>query len=556
MKEEIAKIVEQTILDLSEFNISNIENIKFDVQVPKKKEFGDFSTNAALIISNKLDLNSREVAKKIVEQINKHEYPIIDKLDIAGPGFINFYIKETSIVTKLIDIFTKNEKYGSSNIGQSQKVIVEFVSANPTGLLHFGHARNAVVGDSICRILNFSGYKVTREFYINDAGRQMEMLAESVYARYMQIWGFEYEIPEDGYHGDYIVDIANEIKKQSGDKLTKEDKNKALEISKEIAYKILLGEIKKDLKELRVEFDNWYSERSELHDGIENRKLNTIKEKLGKANALEIKDGALWFKATEFGDSQDWVLIKSDDAPTYFIADIAYHDDKYERGYTKLINVWGADHHSHFTRLKAAMKALGHNEELLDVLLIQFVRLIKEGKEVSMSKRAGTFITLRDVLKEVGCDVTRFFLLMRSSDSHLDFDLDLAAKQSNDNPVYYVQYAHARISSILRNANDYSLLSSQEYLNELKNEDEKNIVKKLLQFPEVIETSSNSLSPHKIVYYLQELASEFHMYYNKSKIINLDDKNLSSARIYLISCIQIVIRNGLNLLGVNAPDRM
>ena len=555
MKEEIHSIVNKALSSLSDFHCVEIGD--FDIQVPKKKEFGDFSTNVALILASKLNLKPREVAEKLLLEIKSFNYEIIDKLEIAGPGFINFFVKESSIVTKLPEIYKKNSEYGSSNLGKDQKVIIEFVSANPTGYLHFGHARNAVVGDSIARILSFSGYRVEKEFYINDAGRQMEMLGESVYLRYLETLGQTIQLPEDGYQGEYIIEIAKKIHKFKGESLTEKNETEALEFCTDFAYKFLLDEIKADLENLRVKFDNWYSEKLYIHTNSTGQsKIDKIRKKLQDSEALEDKEGALWFKATDYGDNQDWVLIKGDGSPTYLIADIAYHDDKYQRGFTKLINIWGADHHSHFSRLKASMKAIGNNDSILNVLLIQFVRLIKDGKEVSMSKRSGTFVTLRDVLNEVGCDVTRFFLLMRSSDSHLDFDLSLAYEQSSDNPVYYIQYAYARISSILRNAKDASLDLSDKYLDELNNEAEQNIIKKLIEFPEVVESSSNLLAPHKIVYYLQELASQFHVYYNKNKIINLEDRNLSSARIYFICCIQVVIRNGLTLLGVNSPERM
>lgn len=553
MKQEIYNIVKQSLGSISEPISSEINELEFEIETPRRKGFGDFSTNVALIAASKTGHKPRDIAEKIVSQINNMGSEIIEKIEIAGPGFINFFLKDKSFVGQLKKIYDSPDTYGKSDFGVGKKVIVEFVSANPTGYLHFGHARNAAVGDSISRLLSFSGFHVEKEFYINDAGMQMQMLGKSVFARLQELRGIESTLPEDGYKGEYIIEIAKEILHKNKDKLIKFTDTDAEEFCKNYAYKYLLAEIKKDLSDLRVEFDNWYSEKERIHN---KNKLNIVKEKLQSATALEEKEGALWFKATDFGDSQDWVLIKSDGSPTYFIADIAYHDDKFQRGFKRLINIWGADHHSHFARLKSSMKAIGYNESSVEVVLIQFVRLVENGKEVSMSKRSGSYITLREVLEEVGPDVTRFFLLMRSSDSHLDFDLNLAKQQSSENPVYYIQYVYARISSILRNAGENELEPSDRYVDNLSDELELGIIKRLLSFPEVVRSATETLSPHKVVYYLQQLASDFHLYYNKIKIINSDNKDLTSARIYLIICIGIVIKNGLTLLGVNSPKRM
>lgn len=553
MKQEIYNIVKQSLGSISEPISSEINELEFEIETPRRKGFGDFSTNVALIAASKTGHKPRDIAEKIVSQINNMGSEIIEKIEIAGPGFINFFLKDKSFVGQLKKIYDSPDTYGKSDFGVGKKVIVEFVSANPTGYLHFGHARNAAVGDSISRLLSFSGFHVEKEFYINDAGMQMQMLGKSVFARLQELRGIESTLPEDGYKGEYIIEIAKEILHKNKDELIKFTDTDAEEFCKNYAYKYLLAEIKKDLSDLRVEFDNWYSEKERIHN---KNKLNIVKEKLQSATALEEKEGALWFKATDFGDSQDWVLIKSDGSPTYFIADIAYHDDKFQRGFKRLINIWGADHHSHFARLKSSMKAIGYNESSVEVVLIQFVRLVENGKEVSMSKRSGSYITLREVLEEVGPDVTRFFLLMRSSDSHLDFDLNLAKQQSSENPVYYIQYVYARISSILRNAGENELEPSDRYVDNLSDELELGIIKRLLSFPEVVRSATETLSPHKVVYYLQQLASDFHLYYNKIKIINSDNKDLTSARIYLIICIGIVIKNGLTLLGVNSPKRM
>jgi len=552
MREEIRKAVNESKEKLKDkYNLPDLD-ADFEIEIPKNDKFGDFSTNIALILSGKVGKNPREIASDLVDLLKDSGNPIFGNIDVAGPGFINFYVKNQAVTSRLKDILVDPEAWGSSDVGKGHKVLVEFVSANPTGFLHFGHARNAVVGDTICRILEYSGYDVTREFYVNDAGRQMQLLGESVYTRYSNIFGKGVIFPEDGYKGEYVFDLAEELKTEYGDSLIHKEYSESTEFCREYAYRKLLEQFKTDLGDIGIKFDNWYSEREQIHHKNE---LDNIIELLGEKNALVSKDGAIWFAATDFGDNQDWVLIKQDGTPTYFLADIAYHYDKFKRNYDKIINIWGADHHSHFNRLRSSVKALGYDESLLEVVLIQFVRLVKEGVEVSMSKREGSFITLREVMEEVGKDVTRFFLLMRSSDSHMDFDLDLAKSQSSENPVFYIQYAHARIMSVFRKAGAEDITLSEKHLHMLDLKEEIEISKKLLQFTEVVQSSAHTLSPHKITYYLQDLASGFHIYYNKNKIVG-DDRELSSARLYLAECIRHVLRNGLNLLGVNAPSRM
>ena len=558
MKEDIINVVSQSVekigknLDLTDLSV------EIEVGMPKRKEFGDFSVNTAMLIANKIGKNPREVAELIIENLPQEKDELFNKVEIAGPGFINFYVKEEAIVNKLLQIENAGEKFGTSNLGNGEKVLVEFVSANPTGFLHMGHSRNAVVGDTVARMLSASGYDVTKEFYINDAGRQMNLLGESVLIRYKELFGHSEELPEDGYKGEYVKDIASQIKAEKGDSLLQDSAEQASTYCRELAKGILLEEIKKDLADINVLFDGWYSEGENIHTVLaesEDTKLNQIKALLNSKGVLEEREGALWFKATEFGDTQDWVLIKSDGSPTYFLADIAYHLDKYERGFDRIINVWGADHHGHVSRLKAALRSIGLDDSRFNVLLIQFVRLMREGKEVAMSKRAGSYVTLKEVAQEVGADVMRFFLLMRSSESHLDFDLDLAKKESSENPVYYIQYAYARIGSIFRKAQEEGITQSSNNLALLKAPEEIDLVKKLLLFPEVLEDSAKSLAPHKVAYYLQELAAQFHVYYNKCRVVD-ENKDISSARLYLITCAQTVLGNGLKLLGVSAPERM
>ena len=558
MKDRIARVVAESAVSLFGSEIPSVGDMEFEVGAPKRKEFGDFSTNAALVIGNASGKNPREVAGLMVGEIGARGSDFIEKLDVAGPGFINFFVSETVFESGLREIVRLDGRYGSRGRGEGEKVVVEFVSANPTGYLHFGHARNAVVGDSVCRILSFAGHDVSREFYINDAGRQMDMLGESVYSRLAQMRGVERELPEDGYQGEYVVEIAGEINASDECPGIPGDESRAVDFCRDFAYRRLLGEIKTDLRDLRVDFDVWYSEKAEIHSGGasgESRIPATL-AMLESVGALKEEDGALWFRASEHGDSKDWVLMKKDGSPTYFVSDIAYHLDKYSRGFSRLVNVWGADHHSHVSRLKASMRALGRDESALRVLLIQFVRLVRDGEEVSMSKRSGDFVTLRDVLREVGCDATRFFLLMRSSDSHLDFDLSLAKRQSSENPVYYVQYACARISSLMRNAEKRGIESSDARLDLLSDDTERDIAKRLLRFPETVSSAAETLSPHKVVYYLQELASEFHFYYNKTKILDSENADEASARLYLARCVRTVVRNGLGLLGIEAPERM
>ena len=559
MKEEIREAVHKSLNNL-DLDIEDM-GCTVEIEIPKKREFGDFSTNIALILARNVGKDPRELAELIIQNLPEDGKSLFKRVEIAGAGFINFFIKELAIISKLSEIERLGAGYGLSTLGNGERVLVEFVSANPTGYLHMGHARNACVGDAISNLLDAVGYKVTREFFINDAGRQIELLGDSVYRSYEELFGIENESLEDGYQGDYIKEIALKIRNEKGDALlaNKSDKRDSVEFCKTYAKNVLLEEIRGDLEVIGVSFDTWYSEREELYSRIRHKDnenlIAIILNKLDRRGVISHKDGAIWFEASKFGDSQDWVLVKKDGSYTYFLSDIAYHYDKLKRGFGSLINVWGADHHGHVNRIKAAMRALGFDDSYLRVVLIQFVRLLTEGKEASMSKRSGSYVTMRDVVKEVGSDVTRFFLLMRSSDSHLDFDLDLAKKQSSENPVYYIQYAHARIGSVFENALARRVHPSNDFLKLLDQPDEINITSKLLQFPEVIADSASSLSPHKIAFYLQEVASDFHVYYNKCRIIG-ESPELSSARLFFVDCIKTVLSNGLRLLGVSAPERM
>ena len=523
MKEDIQRVVAKSVKNMAKTFRLTDTNFEVEVGTPKKKEFGDFSINTAMILANRMGKKPREVAELIIQNLPEEKEDLFKKIEIAGAGFINFFVKEEALVNKLNEIGKLGTEYGKGNSGNGEKVLLEFVSANPTGYLHVGHSRNAVVGDAIGNVLIASGYDVTKEFYINDAGRQMNLLGESLYARYMELFGRDAQIPEDGYKGDYIKELALDIKADKGDSLLSKPSDEVLDYCREYGRKRLLNEIKNDLESTGIIFDEWYSEQANIHSVApgngSSSKLDDVKDLLSKNNALEKKEGALWFKATEFGDSQDWVLVKSDGSPTYFFADIAYHLDKYERGFQNVINIWGADHHSHVSRLSAALRACGVDESRFNVVLIQFVRLMRDGQEVAMSKRSGNYVTMREVIDEVGSDVMRFFLLMRSSESHLDFDLDLAKKESSENPVYYIQYAHARINSLFNKAKENDLAASNKDLKLLTTSEEIDLVKHLLCFPEVIEDSAKSFSPHKLAYYLQDLASLFHVFYNKCRFV-------------------------------------
>jgi arginyl-tRNA synthetase len=560
MKEDIQKVVLKSVESIANsISVSDFP-IEVEVGIPKRKEFGDFSINTAMVLAKKTGQNPRKLAELIIENLPQEQEALFKKVEIAGAGFINFFVREEAIVNKLREIEQAGQVYGNASAKRGESILVEFVSANPTGYLHIGHARNAVVGDALSNILQASGFDVTREFYINDRGHQMEMLGESVYARYLEFLGMDREIPEDGYKGEYIGEIAALIHSDKGDSLLGEDKEaEAVLYCRQFAKKWLLNHLEGDLESVGIKFDEWYSESENIHSSQESvqgrSRLEAARDLLQEKGALKEEDGALWFKATEFGDNQDWVLVKSDGSPTYFLADIAYHYHKLERGFDSLINVWGADHHGHIARLKAALRALGLDESRLNVVLIQFVRLMRDGKEVAMSKRSGSYVTMREVVRDVGPDVMRFFLLMRSSESHLDFDLDLAKKESSENPVYYIQYAYARINSLFRKAAESDMSASAETLGELKEQVEIDLIKKLLLFPEAVEEAAGSLAPHKMAYFLQELASDFHVYYNKCRIVD-ENADISQARLYLVSCVRIVLSNGLRLLGISTPERM
>jgi arginyl-tRNA synthetase len=523
------------------------------VEATANPEHGDYAANAAMILASQIKQNPRKIAQTIQENISDPEN-IIKKTQIAGPGFINFFINDGVWHNALKNVDEQNEKYGCINSGEGKKVQVEFVSANPTGPLHIGHARGAVVGDVLANLLTTAGYRISREYYINDAGNQMNNLGKSVLLRYRELTGEKIEFPETCYRGDYIKDIAREILDREGDKYLKSAEEETISYFTGLAGRAILEEIKVDLKDFGVSFDEYFSEKELYKDNG----VNTLLEKLRNQGFIYSDGETLWFKTTSFGDEKDRVVVRKNGEPTYFAADIAYHQNKFSRGFDMIIDIWGADHHGYMPRLWAGIQALGYDKDNLKIILVQLVNLLRGGVPVAMSTRSGEFVTLREVLDEVGKDAARYNFLMRRSDSHLDFDLELAKKQSNENPVFYVQYAYARICSIIRMAQergialpDYAKIDPSF----LKEPEEKTLIKMLVRYPETIYGAARSLEPHRLTFYLNELAGVFHSYYNKNKVIS-DNESLTNARLFLAKVIRIILRNALKILGVNAPEKM
>ncbi|TDL32988.1 arginine--tRNA ligase [Jeotgalibacillus sp. S-D1] len=522
------------------------------LETPKDKVNGDFSTNMAMQLARIAKKAPRAIAEGIVENFDSSKASI-EKIDIAGPGFINFYMDNTYLNNLIPAILQAGETYGESLVGAGQKVQVEFVSANPTGDLHLGHARGAAVGDSLCNVLDKAGYEVSREYYINDAGNQIHNLALSVEARYFQALGKEKEMPEDGYQGADIIGIANTLAEEFGDRYLNASEEERYEFFRSYGLKYELKKLQDDLEAFRVPFDVWFSETSLYKSGKIEDALNVLKE---RGHVYE-EDGATWFRSTELGDDKDRVLIKNDGSYTYLTPDLAYHRDKFERGYNKVINIWGADHHGYIPRMKAAVEALGYNRDDLEVAVIQMVQLYKDGEKMKMSKRTGKAVTMRELVDEVGLDAVRYFFAMRSGDSHMDFDLDLAVSQSNENPVYYAQYAHARICSILRQAEEQGInLAVDADLSLIGTEKEVDLLKKLGDFPQIVADSAQNRTPHRISTYINETASAFHSFYNANKVLDAESPERTKARLKLIEAVRQTIQNALQLIGVEAPEKM
>jgi len=558
MKSDLTVQIEEILLGSIEENIKQgnfqIKDIpKIILLIPKNKSHGDLSTNIAMQLSRQLPAKPLDIANFIVNNLDI-QGTIIDKAKIAGPGFINFWLSENWLYKVLDEIREQGENYGKVNLGKGKRIQIEFVSVNPTGPLHVGHGKCAAVGDALSSILKTAGYEVEKEYYINDQGRQINLLGESVQARYNNLLGEKKEFPDDGYKGEYIVDLAKEIIDKFQDEYQGRDDKESQEFFREFTLKNILSGIKKDLKDFGVEFDVWFSERS-LY---KHNKLQEVIELLKLRNFLYEKEGAFWLKSTDFGDEKDRVVIRENNIPTYLASDIVYHQNKYQRGFDKVIDIWGADHHGYIKRMKAATQALGYPESFLDVLIVQFVTLIKDGKEVGMSTRGGEFVTLRDLIQEVGKDVARYFFLMRSYDSHTEFDLDVAKSQSMENPVYYIQYAYARICSIIKKAEQEGIKldkNNTTNLHLLDKEEELELIKKLSSFKEVVKKSALTWKPHLLTTYLYDLASSFHKYYTVHRVITID-KELTKARLILIDCTRIVLLSALKILGISTPESM
>lgn len=524
---------------------------QINLEVPPQKEFGDFASNIAMQSARVAHKAPKLIAQAIVDQM---QYTWLDRAEIAGAGFINFFLKHDVIYDTLKNILAAGADYGKVPCRQDDTVQVEYVSANPTGPLHVGHGRGAAYGSALVNLLRAAGYHVQAEYYINDAGNQMNNLAISVNARYLELLGKPSEIPENGYHGHDIIETAQAIIDQDGDKYLDMPEKERLEIFKDRAYAEKLKALKRDLAHFNVHYDNWFSERT-LHPDAVQAACKVLQER-GK---IYEKDGALWLKSTDYGDDKDRVVIRDNGVPTYLAADIAYHKNKYDRGFKSLINIWGADHHGYVARVKAAIAALGYDPKQLEVLLLQMVSLFRDGKPVKMSKRTGQAITLNELIEEVGTDAARYFFIMRSLDTQLDFDLDLAKSHSNENPVYYIQYAHARIYSIYRQAKEAGVHLDMDWSNvkwdALKDEQELELIKKMAAFPEEIQRAARERAPHRIAHYVYELAGLFHTFYNHCRIIQ-EDKELEKARLALVTAVRITIANSLAILGVSAPEKM
>ncbi|MCC8057710.1 arginine--tRNA ligase [Cloacibacillus sp.] len=521
---------------------------------PRQEGHGDWATNIAMQLSKPFGVKPRDLAEDIIAKLPKDS--VIERAEVAGPGFMNFTLSSNWVTETVKNAIEKGDGYGRSNVGGGRRIQVEFVSANPTGPLHMGHGRGAAVGDITASLLDFAGYNVEREYYINDAGLQMELLGKSAQARYFEALGRAEEapMPEDGYHGDYMSDIAKSYVEKYGDSLAQKPLEETLPFFSEETGRLVLELIKKDLEDFGVKFDVWFSEKSLYDDNLVEPAMQALKE---RDYAYE-DEGALWFRSTMFGDDKDRVLIRSNGMPTYFTSDVAYLKNKYDRGFEKNIYVWGADHHGYVPRLKSVNKAFGFPDDGIDVLLIQMVNLLRDGKPVQMSKRAGTIVTLREIMDEVGRDAAHFFFVIRRCDSTVDFDLELAKKASSENPVFYIQYAHARICSIRRELAERGIpMPTMEDFDVslLTDPTEINLAKAVSRFPEEIMKAAEETAPHRLVYYATELAEAFHAFYNAQRVLGVEE-NVMKSRILLMEAARVTLKNALGILGVSAPEKM
>ena len=552
MKTAIKKIIHDALekaqqageLELSSFPDIVVEN-------PKDEKMGDFSTNVAMTLARSERKSPKVIAESVARYLKNGE---LSQAEIAGPGFINIKMSQEFFLERLRNAVAQGEDFGQSDAGQGTKVLIEFVSANPTGPLHVGHGRGAAVGDALARILKKSGYDLSAEYYINDVGNQMNFLGRSTWLRYRELLGERIEFPEDHYRGEYIKDIAGQIIDLKGDEFINKPEDECIPFFRKFAKDNILEGIKKDLSEFRVTFDNWFSEESLYEDKSVEKAVEWLR---GEGHIYE-KDGAVWLKSSAFDDDKDRVIVKQTGERTYFCSDIAYHQNKINRGFKKLINLMGADHHGYVPRMAAVLEAMGYDKNIFKIRLVQFVSLLRAGEKVSMSTRSGEFETLADVVSEVGVDAARYFFLMRSSDTHLDFDLELAKKETPDNPVFYIQYAHARICSIFRTAEENGVAwdrSADVDLSRLIEEEEFAIIRAILAFPEIVEKSAKALEVHRTSHYLLDLVSRFHGYYSRHRVVS-DDKSLTLARLFLLDALRITIRNGFELMGISSPEKM
>ncbi|EGQ3752734.1 arginine--tRNA ligase [Staphylococcus pseudintermedius] len=540
--QEIEKSIQQANI------VESIPEIK--IEIPKDTKNGDYATNIAMVLTKLAKRNPREIAQLIVDHLDT-EAAHVKKIDIAGPGFINFYLDSSYLNAVIDQALELDTQFGRVAESKNKKILVEYVSANPTGDLHIGHARNAAVGDTLCNILDAAGYDVTREYYINDAGNQITNLAKSIEARYLQHLGQKAEMPADGYHGQDIKNIGADLAKKQPNLMDLSD-DERLKTFRQLGVDYEMAKLKQDLADFNIHFDNWFSETSLYEKG----EIKAVLERMKENGYTYEQDGATWLRTTDFKDDKDRVLIKKDGTYTYFLPDIAYHYDKFQRGNDNLINLFGADHHGYINRLKASLETFGVDSDRLEIQIMQMVRLMQDGEEVKMSKRTGNAITLREIMDEVGIDAARYFLTMRSADTHFDFDMALAKEQSQDNPVYYAQYAHARICSILRQAEaqGYQVEKAADYQT-ITNDKAIELLKKVAEFEPMIEGAAEARAPHRVTNYIQDLAAHFHKFYNAEKVLT-EDQAKTKAHLALIDAVRITLRNALQLVGVTAPEQM
>ncbi len=543
LQEIIAEAVKKTGFDLEPENIV--------IEATRQETHGDLATNVALRLAKSAKKPPRQVAHELIENM-AYDSGLIDKIEIAGPGFINFFLGWGYFREAVRDIVQSGKSFGASDFGQGERIQIEFVSANPTGPLNVVSARAAAIGDVMVNLYNTVGYQADREFYLNDAGRQVRLLGASVSSRYMALFDKEEPFPEDGYHGEYVIDLAQEIKSEFGDQFVSLPKDERIEKLKNIALEKMIRAQKEMMERYRVNFQNWFRESS-----LREKKAHLqVLDKLQEKGYTYEKDGAIWFRSSEFGDEKDRVLITREGEPTYFLVDIAYHETKYQRGYKKLYDIWGPDHHGYIPRMKAALQALGYPKESFEVEIVQQVNLLRDGEQIKMSKRAGQIIEMKELIEEVGVDAARFFFVNRKCSSHLDFDIELAKKQTEENPVYYVQYAHARICNILKYAVEQKLVLDENCdLSAIQEPEEKFLIKKLLQYPDVVQGAAISWEPHRLTNYLQEVAAAFHHFYHKHRVVT-ENRELSLARLTLASATKTILANAFAILGITAPEYM